>query len=76
MEGKSTVDTGWVVGSSCEAGVGSAITAAVGAEAGTDVGAAAGSDFEVVVTDPLHPTTARIVIAPTKSGGIRQRVRL
>ena len=69
------MDTGLVVGSSCDAGVGSAITAAVGAEAGTDVGAAAGSELEVGVADPLHPTTARIAIAPTKSGANRQRVQ-
>ncbi len=69
------METGADVGSSCDAGVGSAMTAAVGAEAGTDVGAAAGSDLEVRVADPLHPTTARIAIAPTKSGGIRQRVQ-
>ncbi len=50
------------------------MTTAVGAGVGTDAGAAAGSDFEVGVADPLHATTARIVMAPTKSGATRQRV--
>ena len=52
----------------------SAMTGAVGAEVGTDVGAATGSDIEVGVA-PLHPTTAKIAIAPTKSGVTRHRAR-
>ena len=69
------MDTGSVVGSSCDAAVVSAMTAAGGTEVGTDVGAATGSDIEVGLADPLHPTTAKIAIAPTKSDATRHRVR-
>ena len=70
------MDTGSVAGASRDAVVGSAMTTAVGAEVGADVGTATGSDFEVGVADPLHPTTVRMAIAPTKSGANRQRMRL
>ena len=72
------MDTGLVVGASRDAGVGSAMTGAVGDAVGTEVdattGSDTGSDIEVGLADPLHPTTAKIAIAPTNSGATRHRV--
>ncbi len=67
--------TGSVVGSACDAEVGSAMTAGAGSDVGTAVGAATGSDFEVGVADPPHPTSARKVSVPSKSGVSRHLVR-
>ena len=66
---------GSVVESSRDAEVGSAMTGGAGAEVGTDVGAVTGSDFEVGVAEPLHPTSARMVNVPRRSGATRHRVR-
>ena len=64
VTGTSAVGTGPFVGSSGEADGGPAETRDVGDEVGTDVGVVTGS---VGTTDPVHPTSARMVKVPRKS---------